>query len=354
MAKSKKAIFLESREVRELISNLQAHLTRAFLLEGSLTMEGRHAAFELGYVSKFIWTPSVCDFPLADYERWAALILEEVPKFGMTHRGSPEPPLQMSARNNQAPSAAWLMKGECTLRQCRYFKVLWLRVCRALLLTPLLKIWYDLGSAVGQLEAFADEAREGSVWYVISCATMLPTEDLKLIPELNFLVQLASGNSDKMDGWKLLTKAALSSRDLSQIDLISIRLGSKAFLVYSLAKTIRRALLAPVQHPAVPMVAEAATQSVNQESMVTEQPVKLTIRTKRKKRGRDPLLEKRDKWIYYEALNQKRRMTWQEMLDHVNGQPGWPKLKNIQGVRDAAKRYAKRNGLPPIPLRRER
>jgi hypothetical protein len=58
----------------------------------------------------------------------------------------------------------------------------------------------------------------------------------------------------------------------------------------------------------------------------------------------------RDKWIYSQM---QKGILYQKILANLKVPP-WRRISSIQGLRNAAIRYAKRNGLPPIPYRQRR
>jgi hypothetical protein len=61
--------------------------------------------------------------------------------------------------------------------------------------------------------------------------------------------------------------------------------------------------------------------------------------------------EDRDKFIYEEYLNVT---SLKNIIIKINKIPEWDEIKTKQGIKDAAKRYAKRHGLPPPPPRQTR
>src|SRR5262249_39753925 len=75
----------------------------------------------------------------------------------------------------------------------------------------------------------------------------------------------------------------------------------------------------------------------------------------RKKRGYiDPKSNERDKWIYENLCNQGRKMTCvlNELNNTLVGQKGWEPVSTINGLKDRAKAYARRENLDPPPKRR--
>ena len=66
---------------------------------------------------------------------------------------------------------------------------------------------------------------------------------------------------------------------------------------------------------------------------------------------RDKSLEARDRWIYQECC---RRVAYDTIAIRLKSKPSsWPRIESKQGIQNAAKRYAERNNLPPIPKRQE-
>lgn len=61
------------------------------------------------------------------------------------------------------------------------------------------------------------------------------------------------------------------------------------------------------------------------------------------------LAEARNCWVYYEAL---RGTTWKAIRDGVAGNTKWEPFETDNGVKDAARRYAEKHRLSPIPERR--
>jgi hypothetical protein len=72
---------------------------------------------------------------------------------------------------------------------------------------------------------------------------------------------------------------------------------------------------------------------------------------KPRKKIRDKSIEARDRWIYAECLKLTPYDTIALRLKKKP--PAWPRIGTKQGIYDAAKKYAKRNNLPPIPPRQE-
>jgi hypothetical protein len=66
---------------------------------------------------------------------------------------------------------------------------------------------------------------------------------------------------------------------------------------------------------------------------------------------RDKALEDRDRWIYAECC---RGTAYDTIASKLTKKPqDWPRIESKQGIQNAAKKYAERNGLPPIPRRQE-
>lgn len=60
-------------------------------------------------------------------------------------------------------------------------------------------------------------------------------------------------------------------------------------------------------------------------------------------------MEKRNEWLYRECCKGTKYKT---IVARLRQKPKtWPRISRIQGVKNAANRYAKRHGLPPIPSR---
>jgi hypothetical protein len=60
--------------------------------------------------------------------------------------------------------------------------------------------------------------------------------------------------------------------------------------------------------------------------------------------ARDPATEARDKWIYEQAMKGR---AWASIMRSLDDKPKtWERLSTENGVKDAAKRYAKRHSLP--------
>ncbi len=70
--------------------------------------------------------------------------------------------------------------------------------------------------------------------------------------------------------------------------------------------------------------------------------------------GRDKNQEARDKWIYQQCCKGKMMPLSKivaELKRKTQKEKGWALISTIQGIRGAAVRHAKRNGLPPPPSR---
>jgi hypothetical protein len=84
-----------------------------------------------------------------------------------------------------------------------------------------------------------------------------------------------------------------------------------------------------------------------------EQPTQATDtggvhRRKRPERSRSRN-EARDKWIYEEC---RRGTQYKTIVAKLKTKPeSWDRIESIQGIRHAARQYARRNGLPPPPPR---
>lgn len=61
----------------------------------------------------------------------------------------------------------------------------------------------------------------------------------------------------------------------------------------------------------------------------------------------------RDKWIYDKVCAGERYKLIVGELSRIAPERGWDKITSVQGVRDRAKNYAKKHGLPPPPRRQE-
>jgi hypothetical protein len=84
---------------------------------------------------------------------------------------------------------------------------------------------------------------------------------------------------------------------------------------------------------------EAITSLASPETAKREKPAPI----------RDKVTEERDKWIYercYDGLTYKNIM-----LTLAKNTSGWDRIESPQGIRDRAKAYAKRHGLPEPPPR---
>jgi hypothetical protein len=65
--------------------------------------------------------------------------------------------------------------------------------------------------------------------------------------------------------------------------------------------------------------------------------------------------EARDCWLYRQATK-KNPPTWKALmakLSRIAPERGWQKLSSVQGVKQAVDRYIHRNGLAPLPRRKE-
>lgn len=68
--------------------------------------------------------------------------------------------------------------------------------------------------------------------------------------------------------------------------------------------------------------------------------------------ARDPDLERRDKWIYEQCV---ALVPYDSIRIALAKKPSnWPKIESKQVILFAAKRYAKRHNLPPVPRRQDR
>ncbi|WP_422928367.1 hypothetical protein [Singulisphaera sp. PoT] len=65
---------------------------------------------------------------------------------------------------------------------------------------------------------------------------------------------------------------------------------------------------------------------------------------------RDEETESRDKYIYENCCN---GTAYQKIINAVKRQSGWQSIDSVQGIRDAAKRYAERHNLAPPPPRQK-
>jgi hypothetical protein len=65
---------------------------------------------------------------------------------------------------------------------------------------------------------------------------------------------------------------------------------------------------------------------------------------------REAKQEERNKWIYDECF---KGTPYKEIVAKLLPQQEWRKIRSIQGIRHAAKKYAERHGLSPIPSRQE-
>lgn len=64
---------------------------------------------------------------------------------------------------------------------------------------------------------------------------------------------------------------------------------------------------------------------------------------------RDPVMEARDKWIYEQC---RKRVEYSKIISKLGKKPAtWPRIESPNGIKNAAKWYAKRHELPPIPKR---
>lgn len=65
---------------------------------------------------------------------------------------------------------------------------------------------------------------------------------------------------------------------------------------------------------------------------------------------RDPAIEARDKWIYEQCL---KPVAYKTIIRRLNKERvTWERITSIPGIKKAARAYAKRHGLPPIPPRK--
>jgi hypothetical protein len=84
----------------------------------------------------------------------------------------------------------------------------------------------------------------------------------------------------------------------------------------------------------------------------TDEPPKTAAKKRDgKKAVRDKSLEARDAWIYKECC---KGTAYDAIVIQLKKKPAnWPRIESKQGIQNAAKRYAERNNLPPIPRRQE-
>jgi hypothetical protein len=57
----------------------------------------------------------------------------------------------------------------------------------------------------------------------------------------------------------------------------------------------------------------------------------------------------RDKWIYEQAMNGRE---WDRIRSHLDKHEEWEPIGTVNGVKDAARRYARRHGKPVPPRRK--
>jgi hypothetical protein len=84
-------------------------------------------------------------------------------------------------------------------------------------------------------------------------------------------------------------------------------------------------------------------------------PVSETAERTRPAARRDARVEARDKWLYRQA-SKKQPPTWKALkaeLNKIAGTRGWRRLSSAQAVEQAVRRYIRRNGLAPLPRRKE-
>jgi hypothetical protein len=68
-------------------------------------------------------------------------------------------------------------------------------------------------------------------------------------------------------------------------------------------------------------------------------------------RVRDKAVDARDRWIYAECC---KGIAYDTMARALTKKPAsWPRIDSKQGIQNAAKRYAQRHNLAPIPKRQE-
>lgn len=89
-----------------------------------------------------------------------------------------------------------------------------------------------------------------------------------------------------------------------------------------------------------------------EQGSVSRRARRKTTPRKRPKAPRNPQLEARDKWIYQQCWTQTPYKDIRSELDKLCQRNGWPKITSIQGLRTAAKSYARRHHLP-MPLSRQ-
>jgi hypothetical protein len=70
---------------------------------------------------------------------------------------------------------------------------------------------------------------------------------------------------------------------------------------------------------------------------------------------RDKRAEARDRWLHGQA-KKKKPPTWKALMAHLNriaDKRRWRKLSSAQAVVQAVDRYIQRNGLDPLPPRKQ-
>ena len=181
-----------------------------------------------------------------------------------------------------------------------------------------LRIWCDLGSAIGRYRIALDAWREPNELPdfnpVLACCRRVPKQSRNAIPVIGQLVHLAK-NSRKCDPLVIVSKAVnVPHRQIRDDQELPAH-----WLQQRLEKFSR--------------LIEEALPAVNLDQSAHW----------------DEKTDDRDEWIYEQCMSGR---AYKAIIAALKGNPqSWERIESVNGIKAAANRYARRKGVLPPPTR---